>query len=109
MLDEEIGVGMPVPKQVDIRLSKVEQYLKVDVGDGQSWPHSLSQISKARNSFQPRSMLSFVQHLALTPMNVEHRTLDFIKNEATVLAWRMAQYDGTYVCSSEGINCLHDI
>ncbi|KAK6143924.1 hypothetical protein DH2020_024272 [Rehmannia glutinosa] len=79
--------------------STVEGYFVVDVGDYEPGVYSLRQINKARESFRPREMLSFVQQLALTPKTDQHWSIEFIKNKAAVLACRKAlfeEFDETY-------------
>ncbi|KAK4427653.1 hypothetical protein Salat_1534300 [Sesamum alatum] len=73
--------------------SSVDGYFVVDVGDNEPGIYGWSQINGARDSFRPREMLSFVQRLALNPMNDQHSTIDFIKNKATVLACRKALFE----------------
>ncbi|KAL2491942.1 Tudor/PWWP/MBT superfamily protein [Abeliophyllum distichum] len=80
--------------------TSVEGYSVVDVaGYEQGAVYSTSQIEKARDSFRPREILAFVQQLALKPLADEYWMLDFIKNKATVFAYRKAlfeEYDETY-------------
>ncbi|KAL0357318.1 UNVERIFIED_CONTAM: hypothetical protein Scaly_1417500 [Sesamum calycinum] len=73
--------------------SSVDGYFVVDVGDNEPGIYGWSQINGARDSFRPREMLSFIQRLALDPMNDQHSTIDFIKNKATVLACRKALFE----------------
>ncbi|GER57769.1 Tudor/PWWP/MBT superfamily protein [Striga asiatica] len=76
-----------------------EGYFVVDVGDYEPGVFSSRQINKARDDFRPKTMLSYVRQLALTPMTDQHRAIDFIKNKATVLACRKAlfeEFDETY-------------
>ncbi|XP_073270102.1 PWWP domain-containing protein 1-like [Primulina huaijiensis] len=74
------------------------EYL-VDIGVGdEPGIYSSVQINKARDAFQPREMLSFMQQLAIKPRN-EHLTIEFIKNKATALACRKSlfeEFDETY-------------
>ncbi|KAL6565487.1 hypothetical protein OROHE_004542 [Orobanche hederae] len=79
--------------------STVEGYFVVDVGDYEPGVYSLRQISKAREDFQTKEMLLFVQQLALRPMIDQHWNIEFIKNKATVSACRKAlfeEFDETY-------------
>ncbi|EPS73769.1 hypothetical protein M569_00988, partial [Genlisea aurea] len=77
---------------------RVEGYYTVHAGNHDPGVYSLSQINKSREEFRPREMLAFVYQLALRPAG-SHLTIDFIKNKATVLAYRKARYeefDDTY-------------
>lgn len=71
----------------------------VDIGVGdEPGIYSSIQINKARDAFQPREMLSFMQQLALKPRN-QHLSIEFIKNKATALACRKSlfeEFDETY-------------
>ncbi|KAI3445352.1 hypothetical protein Pfo_002017 [Paulownia fortunei] len=94
-----LGLACRCRNEFNFWPSSVEGYFVVDVGDYEPGVYGLSQISKARDSFRPREMLSFVQQLALEPMNDQHWTIDFIKNKATALACRKAlfeEFDETY-------------
>ncbi|XP_011087409.1 uncharacterized protein LOC105168910 isoform X2 [Sesamum indicum] len=73
--------------------SSVDGYFVVDVGDNEPGIYGWSQINGARDSFRPREMLSFIQRLALDPMNDQHSTIDLINNKATVLACRKALFE----------------
>ncbi|KAL8136055.1 hypothetical protein AgCh_010596 [Apium graveolens] len=60
--------------------------------------HALQKIRKSMDDFHPMEMLDFVNQLALSSVNVEHK--DFAKEKATALAYRKAVYeefDETYV------------
>lgn len=74
------------------------EYL-VDIGVGdEPGIYSSIQINKARDAFQPREILSFMQQLALKPRN-QHLSIEFIKNKATALACRKSlfeEFDETY-------------
>ncbi|XP_073140505.1 PWWP domain-containing protein 1-like [Henckelia pumila] len=71
----------------------------VDIGVGdEPGIYSSIQINKARDSFQPREMLSFMQQLALKPRN-QRLTIEFIRSKATFLACRKSlfeEFDETY-------------
>ncbi|GAB4855568.1 hypothetical protein Ancab_024187 [Ancistrocladus abbreviatus] len=75
-------------------------YWSVDVFDYEPYGiYSVSQIKKARDSFQTGATLSFVKQLALAPKNAESRSIDFIENRAIALAYRKAifeEFDDTY-------------
>ncbi|XP_073049464.1 PWWP domain-containing protein 1-like [Primulina eburnea] len=77
--------------------SKGDYLVDIGVGD-EPGVYSSIQINKARDSFQPREMLSFMQQMALKPRN-QHLTIEFIRNKATVLACRKSlfeEFDETY-------------
>ncbi|XP_058078068.1 PWWP domain-containing protein 1-like isoform X2 [Magnolia sinica] len=78
----------------------VEGYCTVDVDNYEpGGVYSKKQIEKARNGFQPIEALSFVQQLALMPRSNEPRSFDWIKNLASVIAYRKAvfeEFDETY-------------
>ncbi|KAL1546227.1 DNA (cytosine-5-)-methyltransferase [Salvia divinorum] len=79
--------------------SSVEGYVVVDDGDSDAGVYSLSQISKAHDTFRPRDMVSFVHQVALNPMNDERFSIDFIKQKAVALAvrkMRFEDFDETY-------------
>ncbi|XP_042002117.1 uncharacterized protein LOC121751435 [Salvia splendens] len=79
--------------------SSVEGYVVVDDGDSEAGVYSLSQISKAHDSFRPSDIVSFVHHVALNPMSDECFSVDFIKQKAVALAvrkMRFEDFDETY-------------
>ncbi|KAA8536857.1 hypothetical protein F0562_029335 [Nyssa sinensis] len=84
----------------NFRPTSVEGYFFVDVSDYElSGVYSVSQIRKARDNFRPREILNFINQLALMPTIDEHPSIDFIKNKATVSAYRKAvfeEFDETY-------------
>ncbi|XP_021742543.1 uncharacterized protein LOC110708661 isoform X2 [Chenopodium quinoa] len=84
----------------NFRPANVPGYVAVDVVDYEPGAiYSLSQIRKARDSFQPFDALSFIKQLAVAPMSGESKSLDFIKNKATTLAYRRSifeEFDETY-------------
>ncbi|KAG6434294.1 hypothetical protein SASPL_105918 [Salvia splendens] len=79
--------------------SSVEGYVVVDNGDSEAGVYSLSQISKAHDSFRPSDIVSFVHQVALNPMSDERFSVDFIKQKALALAvrkMRFEDFDETY-------------
>ena len=61
--------------------------------------YSAVQIRKARDSCRPSEMLSFIKQLALSPCVGDEKNLSFVKNKATVCAFRKAvfeEFDETY-------------
>ncbi|KAJ7977953.1 putative Tudor/PWWP/MBT superfamily protein [Quillaja saponaria] len=84
----------------NFRLTTVEGYFSIDVPDYEpGGVYSFNQIRKARNSFKLNETLAFIKQLALTPRGGDHQSINFIKNKATVFAYRKAvfeQYDETY-------------
>ncbi|KAL3538127.1 hypothetical protein ACH5RR_001493 [Cinchona calisaya] len=94
-----LGLACKCRNQYNFRQSNVECYFSVDVGDYEAGFYSASQIKRARDNFQPGGMLNFVKQLALTPMSDEFGGIDFIKNRATISAFRKAvfeEFDETY-------------
>lgn len=84
----------------NFRFADVKGYFSVDVLDYEPGGfYSDSQIRKARDSFVPSETLDFVRQLALAPHDGEYGSIGFVKNKATVSAYRKAvfeQYDETY-------------
>ncbi|CAI9764773.1 unnamed protein product [Fraxinus pennsylvanica] len=95
-----LGLVCRCRNQFNLWPTSVEGYFIADVaGYEPGAVYSTSQIEKARDSFLPKEMFSFVQQLALKPLTDEYWMIDFIKNKASVLAYRKAQfeeYDETY-------------
>lgn len=95
-----LGLACRCRNAYNFRPTDVEGYFAVDVGDYEPGAvYSTTQIKKARESFHPREALAFMKQLALAPTSVEHGDINFIKNKATVLAYRKAvfeEYDETY-------------
>ncbi|XP_012847413.1 PREDICTED: uncharacterized protein LOC105967358 [Erythranthe guttata] len=94
-----LGLACRCRNEFNFWPSNVKDYFVVDVGAYEPGVYSLNQINKARESFRPREMLSFVKRLALTSMNDKEFAIDFIKNKASVLACRKAmfeEFDDTY-------------
>ena len=82
------------------RQQRVPGYFEVDVPDYETGGiYSVDQISNARESFHPEDTLSFVRQLALAPRDSDQRNISWIKNKATVYAYRRAiyeEFDETY-------------
>lgn len=82
------------------RPKRVPGYFEVDVPDYETGGiYSADQISNARESFRPEDTLSFVKQLALAPRDSDQKNIRWIKNKATVYAYRRAiyeEYDETY-------------
>ncbi|XP_027160302.1 uncharacterized protein LOC113761489 [Coffea eugenioides] len=94
-----LGLACKCRNQFNFRKTNVEGYFAVDVCDYETGFYSASQIKKARDSFQPGGTLNFVKQLALTPMGDDFGSINFIKNRATVSAYRKAafeEFDETY-------------
>lgn len=88
-----LGLACRCRNEYNFWPSIVEGYFRVDVGDPEPGVYDSSQISKARDNFQTRDMLSFVQLVALEPRNEQRCTVDFIQNKAIALAYRKAQFE----------------
>ncbi|KAK4796456.1 hypothetical protein SAY86_028782 [Trapa natans] len=95
-----LGLVCKCRNKYNFRPTNVQGYFAVDVPDyEQGGAYSESQIMKARDSFKPQGTLDFIRQLALAPQDSDQTTLDFIKNRATVFAYRKAvfeEFDETY-------------
>lgn len=95
-----LGLACRCRNAFSFRPTHVQGYFAVDVPDyEQGGLYSTTQISKARDSFQPRETLSFIEQLALMPQSRDEQSLEFVKNKAIVFAYRKAvfeEYDETY-------------
>lgn len=84
----------------NFRATTVPGYFVVDVPDYEHGAvYSTDQITKARDSFDPTEIVSLVKQMASSPLRGDHKSLDFIKNKATLFAYRKAvfeEYDETY-------------
>ncbi|GFY90591.1 Tudor/PWWP/MBT superfamily protein [Actinidia rufa] len=93
-----LGLACRCRNPYNFRPINVQGYFAVDVDNYElGGVYSVSQIRKARDSLQPRDTLAFVKQLAL--MLRGDSSIDFIKNKATVLAYRKAvfeEFDVTY-------------
>lgn len=87
-------------KPYNFRPSDVQGYFAVDVGDNEpAGVYSMTQIRKSRESFRSRDVIAFAKQLALTPRGDGHGSFEFIKNKATIMAYRKAvfeEFDETY-------------
>ncbi|KDO56246.1 hypothetical protein CISIN_1g001012mg [Citrus sinensis] len=95
-----LGLACKCRNPYNFRPTNVQGYFTVDVPDYEPGGlYSVSQIKKARDSFQPTEILSFVRQLASSPRFCDQTSIDFIKNKATVSAFRKAvfeEFDETY-------------
>ncbi|XP_057962848.1 PWWP domain-containing protein 1-like isoform X2 [Malania oleifera] len=95
-----LGLACRCRNPYNFRPTNVLGYYAVDVPDYEPGGiYSASQIGKARESFRPGETLSFLKQLAMTPQWIEESSIDWIKNKATVLAYRKAvfeEFDETY-------------
>ncbi|KAJ4957051.1 hypothetical protein NE237_013834 [Protea cynaroides] len=95
-----LGLACLCRSPFSFRPANVQGYFAVDVcGFEPGGVYSVRQIEIARDSFRPAGMLSFVLQMALTPRSDEKKGIDWIKDKATVLAYRKAvyeEYDETY-------------
>ncbi|XP_059652420.1 PWWP domain-containing protein 1-like isoform X2 [Cornus florida] len=84
----------------NFRPTNVQGYFFVDVVDFEpGGVYSVTQIKKSRDSFRPREALAFIKQLAVVPTVDENPSIDFIKNKATLFAYRKAvfeEFDETY-------------
>ncbi|XAR49122.1 hypothetical protein NMG60_11032199 [Bertholletia excelsa] len=95
-----LGLACRCRNRDNFRRKNVPDYFAVDVFDYEpGGVYSETQIRNARDSFQPISTLAFVKQLALMPRGDRHGNIDFIKNKASVMAYRRAifeEFDETY-------------
>lgn len=95
-----LGLACRCRNRFNFRSASVRGYFVVDVFDYEpGGVYSRQQVEKARDSFQPAEALSFVQQVALMPHEGDHKSIDWIKNMALVLAYRKAvfeEFDETY-------------
>ncbi|KAJ4967679.1 hypothetical protein NE237_014380 [Protea cynaroides] len=95
-----LGLACRCRNPFNFRPTNVWGYFAVDVGGYEPGAvYSVKQIKIARDTFQPAEMLSYVLQMALTSRSSEHKGIDWIKDKATVLAYRKAvfeEYDETY-------------
>ncbi|KAL6142607.1 hypothetical protein ACLB2K_060884 [Fragaria x ananassa] len=84
----------------NFRTTSVPGYFVVDVPDYEHGAvYSTDQIKKARDGFNPAELVSLVKQLAKSPVQGDQKSLNFIKNKATMFAYRKAvfeEYDETY-------------
>ncbi|XP_044499711.1 uncharacterized protein LOC123221090 [Mangifera indica] len=95
-----LGLACKCRNPYNFRPTNVQGYFTVDVLDFElGGLYSADQINKAREGFRPSETLSFVKQLASAPQVCEEWSIDFIKNKATVFAFRKAlfeEFDETY-------------
>ncbi|GAB2277473.1 hypothetical protein Dimus_012180 [Dionaea muscipula] len=95
-----LGLSCRCRNPYNFRPTNVQGYFIVDVVDYEpGGVYSVGQIKRARDGFQPHTMLSFVKQLALAPTDVEMKNIDFIKSKSMSLAYRRAifeEFDETY-------------
>ncbi|KAK0602597.1 hypothetical protein LWI29_035105 [Acer saccharum] len=95
-----LGLTCKCRNPYNFRTTNVQGYFAVDVPDFEPGGiYSANQIKKARDRFLPVESLSFVKQLASAPKGCEQKSIDFVKNKATVLAFRKAvfeEFDETY-------------
>lgn len=95
-----LGLACKCRNPFNFRPANVKGYFAVNVGNnGYAEFYSMDQIQKARDDIQARDVLAFMRELALTPKKDGRASLDFLKEKASVLAYRKAvyeQFDETY-------------
>ncbi|XP_043708414.1 uncharacterized protein LOC122657691 isoform X2 [Telopea speciosissima] len=95
-----LGLACYCRSPFNFRRTSVQGYFAVDVdGYEPGGVYSVKQVKMARDNFQPASMLSFILQTALMPRSSEPKGIDWVKDKATVLAYRKAvyeEYDDTY-------------
>ncbi|KAM2612991.1 hypothetical protein TB2_032883 [Malus domestica] len=96
----ELGLVCKCRNAYNFRKTSVQGYFVVDVPDYEPGAvYSENQIRKARDSFKPIEMLSFVKQLALSPHGDHQKSLSFNKIKATAFSFRKVvfeEYDETY-------------
>ncbi|KAF2307259.1 hypothetical protein GH714_025857 [Hevea brasiliensis] len=95
-----LGLACRCRNKYNFRPTNVQGYFEVDVPDYEPrGVYSANQIKKARDGFQPSETIAFVKQLALGPQGCDQSTIDFVKNKATVFAFRKSmfeEFDETY-------------
>ncbi|KAK9292610.1 hypothetical protein L1049_020585 [Liquidambar formosana] len=95
-----LGLACRCRNPYNFRPTGVQGYFAVDVGDYEpGGVYSAIQIRKSRDSFRPSETLDFIKQLALTPRDSDQKSIDWVKNKATVFAYRKAvfeEFDETY-------------
>ncbi|KAM1749578.1 hypothetical protein ACFX12_010423 [Malus domestica] len=95
-----VGLACKCRNAYNFRSTSVQGYFVVDVPDYEPGAvYSENQIRKARDSFKPIEILSFVKQLALSPLGDDQKSLSFNKSKATAFSFRKAvfeEYDETY-------------
>ncbi|KAB1201110.1 putative oxidoreductase GLYR1 [Morella rubra] len=95
-----LGLVCKCRNSYNFRITTAQGYFAVDVPDYEpGGVYSINQIKKERDNFRPRDILAFVKQLALVPRGCDHQGMDFLKNKATMFAYRKAvfeEFDETY-------------
>lgn len=95
-----VGLACKCRNPYNFRVTNVEGYFAVDVPDYEPYAiYSANQIRKARDSFRPSEILSFIKQLAVLPFDADPISLNFVKDRSTVFALRKAvfeEFDETY-------------
>lgn len=95
----------------NFRTTGVNGFVEVDVcGYQPGGVYSVKQIKNARHGFRPTEMLCFLKKLASIPHGSLERSINLIKNEAFVLAYRKAVFeevDETYA-QAYGSQQIHE-
>nr|XP_007147034.1 hypothetical protein PHAVU_006G090600g [Phaseolus vulgaris]ESW19028.1 hypothetical protein PHAVU_006G090600g [Phaseolus vulgaris] len=95
-----LGLACRCRNTENFRPTNVEGYFCVDVEDYEPGGlYSDSQITKARDSFNPSETIAFVKQLAIAPHDGGRGSIEFSNNKATLSAYRKAvfeQFDETY-------------
>ncbi|KAF3454513.1 hypothetical protein FNV43_RR04961 [Rhamnella rubrinervis] len=95
-----VGLACKCRNPYNFRVTNVDGYFAVDVPDYEPYAvYSDNQIRKARDSFRPSEILSFIKQLAVLPFGGDSKSLSFVKDRAIVFALRKAvfeEFDETY-------------
>lgn len=95
-----LGLACCCRNPYNFRPTNAQGYFSVDLNDYEAGGvYSVSQIRKERESFQPSDTLAFIRQLALMSRDELYTSIYFVKNKATVLAYRKAvfeEFDETY-------------
>ncbi|XP_058216398.1 PWWP domain-containing protein 1-like isoform X1 [Rhododendron vialii] len=95
-----LGLACRCRNPYNFRPGNAQGYYAVDLNDYETGAvYSVSQIRKARESFQPRDTVAFIKQLALIARDEVYTSIYFVKNKATALAYRKAvfeEFDETY-------------
>uniref|UniRef100_A0A2P2IRL5 PWWP domain-containing protein n=1 Tax=Rhizophora mucronata TaxID=61149 RepID=A0A2P2IRL5_RHIMU len=89
-----LGLVCKCRNRHNFRHSKEQGYFLVDVPEYEpAGVYSEGQINKARDAFQPVETLAFVKQLASEPGGSDSANIDFIKNKATIFAFRRVVFE----------------
>lgn len=95
-----LGLACRCRNRYNFRPGNAQGYYAVDLNDYETGAvYSVSQIRKARESFQPRDTVAFIKQLALIARDEVYTSIYFVKNKATASAYRKAvfeEFDETY-------------